>query len=118
MWRALIASIALVGCTPVGAVGGPVDPSRLHDGAYQGSAMHLDNAKVTVTVKDHRVVDVKVDDIYSPFHKSAADVIPGRIVEKQSTNVDVVSGATEASDVIMNAAEDAVRKSYAAKPPP
>jgi fumarate reductase flavoprotein subunit len=37
-------------------------------------------------------------------------IIPNRIIEKQSTKVDSVSGATLSSVAIMNAVEDAVKK--------
>jgi uncharacterized protein with FMN-binding domain len=102
-------------CAPVAARGGPIDASRLNDGVFSGSAGHVDKAAVTVTVHDHRVTSVKLDSFFaSPIGQPARDVIPERIVEQQSTKVDVVSGATEASNVIMNAAEEAVKKSYAA----
>jgi len=42
----------------------------------------------------------------------ANSVIPARIVEKQSTDVDALSGATNSSHVIMNAVQRAVEKSY------
>ena len=38
----------------------------------------------------------------------AEEVIPAKIIEKQSTNVDAVSGATMSSDAIMNAVESAI----------
>jgi uncharacterized protein with FMN-binding domain len=104
-------------CTPVAAHGGLVDSNRLVDGKYEGSASHLDSATVAIVVRDHRIVAVTVETFNATrFGSKARDVIPARIVEKQSTRVDVVSGATEASNVIMNAAEDAVHKSYAARP--
>jgi len=102
-------------CAPVEARGGPIDPSRLGNGVFSGSAGHIDKATVSITVRDHRVTSVRLDSFFaSPIGQKARDVIPKRILEKQSTKVDVVSGATEASNVIMNAADEAVKKSYAA----
>ena len=40
----------------------------------------------------------------------AEEVIPAKIIEKQSTNVDVVSGATMSSDAIMNAVQLAIER--------
>ena len=42
----------------------------------------------------------------------AEPIIPERIIENQSTNVDAVSGATNSSYVIMNAVQKAVEKAY------
>jgi uncharacterized protein with FMN-binding domain len=116
MTRIIVTLVLVAGCAPVAARGGPIDASRLSDGTYTGSAKHIDAATAQVTVRDHRVTDVKLVSFFaSPVGQKARDVIPRRIVEQQSTRVDVVSGATEASDVIMNAADEAVRKSYAAR---
>ena len=41
---------------------------------------------------------------------AAEGIIPNRIIVKQSTKVDAVSGATLSSVAIMNAVEDAVKK--------
>jgi uncharacterized protein with FMN-binding domain len=38
----------------------------------------------------------------------AEEVIPAKIIEKQSTNVDVVSGATMSSTAIMDAVQLAI----------
>ncbi|HSQ62891.1 MAG TPA: FMN-binding protein [Polyangiaceae bacterium] len=103
------------GCAPLAARGGPIDARRLNDGVFTGSAGHIDKATVSLTVQDHRVTSVTLESFFaSPVGQKARDVIPQRIVERQSTKVDVVSGATEASHVIMNAADEAVKKSYAA----
>jgi uncharacterized protein with FMN-binding domain len=40
----------------------------------------------------------------------AEEIIPARIIEKQSTNVDAVSGATMSSDAIMNAVQLAIER--------
>ena len=42
--------------------------------------------------------------------KKAEPVIPQRIIEQQSTRMDAVSGATNSSNVIMNAVHKAVEK--------
>jgi uncharacterized protein with FMN-binding domain len=110
-----LVALLVAACAPAAASGGPIDARRLNDGVFSGSAGHVDKATVTITVQDHRVTSVKLDSFFaSPIGQPARDVIPQRIVERQSTKVDVVSGATEASNVIMNAAQEAVKKSYAA----
>ena len=37
------------------------------------------------------------------------NIIPFRIIDEQSTNVDAVSGATVSSTAIMNAVDDAIQ---------
>jgi uncharacterized protein with FMN-binding domain len=111
---ALGSFVAAIGCTPVSAVGGPVDSQRLRDGVFQGSAAHIDKATVHLLVQNQRIAKVTLVAFNaSPMGKKAREPIPRRIVEQQSTKVDVVAGATEASNIIMNAVDDAVRKSYA-----
>lgn len=102
---------AMAGCVSYKATGGPVQGAELHDGIYQGAATEGPVSVVAeVTILDRRIA--KVDLIQHRNWKggAAGDVIPDRIIEAQSTDVDGVSGATMSSVVIMNAVEDAVRK--------
>jgi uncharacterized protein with FMN-binding domain len=110
----LIAGIAVIlaGCRSAAVVGGPVDGSGLSDGVFRGECKAGPNkAVVDVTVRDQKIIQVVLvqSDAWKG-HKADA-VIPGRIVEKQSTRVDAVSGATNTSNVIMNAVEAALVKS-------
>lgn len=106
--------ICCFGCASVAAVGGPIDRTRLHDGVFEGSAEHINKATVRVVVDGQRVTGVTLEAFdASPIGQKAREPIPCRILEQQSTKVDVVSGATEASNIIMNAAEAALQKSYA-----
>jgi uncharacterized protein with FMN-binding domain len=101
------------GCKSAKVLGGPVDPARLTDGAYKGFSKGGPNsAEVEVTIKDRRIARVAILKHDAWKGKKADPVIPGRIVETQSTNVDAVSGATNSSHVIMNAVQDAIEKSY------
>jgi uncharacterized protein with FMN-binding domain len=94
---------------------GPVSSERLADGVFIGAARNGPNsAKVRVTVRDSRIVGIRIlKHIRSWKGGSANVVIPQRIIEKQSTAVDAITGATNSSRVIMSAVQDAVRKSYA-----
>jgi uncharacterized protein with FMN-binding domain len=97
-------------------VGGPVDSGRLHDGVFEGEYRDGPNrAEVAVTIEDGHIVDIDVKrNVASWIGKKANPAVPRRIVAQQSTVVDAVTGATHSSNVIMNAVEKAVRKSYAA----
>ena len=98
----------------------PVNISRIPDGVYAGSASSWPNkAEVRVTVREGRMTDIAlVRHRASWIGRKAETVIPMRIMEKQSTDVDAVTGATNSSRVIMHAVydalEQAVRKSVEA----
>ncbi|MDM7925267.1 MAG: FMN-binding protein [bacterium] len=104
-----VLSLSLTGCRSAVVTGGPVDGSRLADGVFRGECKAGPNkAVVEVTIRDQNITQVNLlqSDAWKG-HKADA-VIPGRIVEKQSTAVDAVSGATNTSNVIMNAVEAAL----------
>jgi uncharacterized protein with FMN-binding domain len=115
LWLCLgFSAFVLSGCKSAAVLGGPAEPDRLIDGAYQGTCKNGPNsALVEVTVRERRIADVKILKHNAWKGKKAEPVIPRRIVEKQSTAVDAVSGATNSSNVIMNAVQNAIEKSYA-----
>lgn len=106
------AVLAGAGCATAGATGGPLVPERLRDGMYEGSARSWPNsAKVRIAVSDGRITRI---DLLSHFSsrigRRAERDVPSRIIERQSTSVDAVTGATNSSRVIMNAVQNAVEK--------
>ena len=109
-----IFSLIIICCqTSYVVMGKKVDESKLTNGVYEGESGHIDKAHVRVTVSDNKISKIELLKFYgTPFANKAKGVIPSRIIEKQSTNVDAVTGATEASNVIMNAVENAIQKSY------
>jgi uncharacterized protein with FMN-binding domain len=83
------------------------DLANVPDGTYEGvsdAGMHA-GLKVSVTVEGGNIIDVQVvehsetDGISDP----AIEGVPAAIVEANSPNVDVVSGATYTSDAIIEA---------------
>jgi uncharacterized protein with FMN-binding domain len=85
---------------------------RYKDGIYVGKAKGYDTSKdiaVQVTVKDGRIINVKVLECFDDGAQSALTDIPNRIVAAQSTEkVDAVTGATFTSKGIMNAVKNAL----------
>jgi uncharacterized protein with FMN-binding domain len=83
------------------------------DGVYRGYyELTGSPVKVTldVTVQDHKLSEVNlVKHICSPIGKKA-EKITETIIEKQSLNVDVVSGATGSSKSILKAVENALEQ--------
>lgn len=85
-----------------------MDISRISDGSYTGSFEILwVAAEVKVTVKDHKITGIELLEHKNERGK-AAEVIPDKVVEAQSLQVDMVSGATSSSKVILKAIENAL----------
>lgn len=87
-----------------------LDIATVKDGTYTGTVRILPvTAKVRVTVNGGAVTDiVLVRHFHGPDH--GAGQILGRVLEAQSLRVDVVSGATYSSKVVLAAIEAALRK--------
>ena len=106
--------ISITGCKTTPIIGGKVDNKLLVDGIYQGYYKKWpNNTLVKVTISNSRIEKVEIIDYFASWiGKKAIDLIPQRIVENQSTDVDAVTGATNSSRVIMNAVQNAVEKAY------
>lgn len=108
-----IVSISFTGCKMAPVIGGEIEKDKLVDGIYEGEYKGgLNNAVVKVTVKNNKIVDIEIVKHNAMKGKKAEPVIPARIIEKQSTRIDAVTGATNSSRVIMNAVQKAIEKSY------
>ncbi len=117
MLFAAVLSILFSGCKATPIIGGPVDHEKLVDGVYEGNFKGgLNKALVKVTIKDKKIADVQIIEHKTGRGKKAEPIIPKSIVEKQSTKVDAVSGATNSSHVIMNAVQKAIEKACQANP--
>ena len=106
--------LLLAGCQTAPMIGDDFEGRQLKDGVYKGSYTKGPNsAVVKVTVVDSRIEDVELVRHFSSWKGSKANkVIPERIKAQQSTRVDAVSGATNSSIVIMNAAQKAIEQAY------
>jgi uncharacterized protein with FMN-binding domain len=107
---ALAAAALAVACSMAPVLGREVRTGSIPDGVYEGRYRSPPNsARVQVDIEGGRIARVTLlHHGASWIGAKAAPVIPGRIVEKQSTDVDAVSGATNSSRVIMNAVQDAL----------
>lgn len=85
------------------------------DGTYEGSYSAFPvSAKVEVTLADHRITEIDLTE-HRTGQGQDAEVLPDAVVAAQSLDVDIVSGATYSSVVILKAIEDAL-VSAGAKP--
>ncbi len=86
----------------------------ISDGVYEGEAVgYQPGLKVSVTVVDNLITEVVVIDhneVKQQFWGIPVREIPETIVDAQTTEVDIVSGATLTSVGIMSAVEDALSK--------
>ena len=84
------------------------------DGVYQGTASGFrPGLVVEVVIENGAIVSAAVIDhneVNERFWGYPVEVVPQRIVEAQSTDVDAVSGATYTSHGIKNAVDDALSK--------
>lgn len=85
-----------------------VDLTNMEDGTYSGShsAFPL-SAEVEVVLENHAITDIELVR-HRHSQGAAAEVIPGRVVEAQTLEVDSVTGATYSSKVILKAIENAL----------
>ncbi len=103
-------------CSKAVVIGGRVNPEQLTDGVFEGEFKHgLNSAIVQVTVENEKIIRVEIVKHDAWKGKKVEPIIPKRIVESQSTNVDAVTGATNSSRVIMNAVQKAIENSYLSK---
>lgn len=105
-------AILLFSCESTQIINDSPDLSKLSDGVYDGySKGAMNSASVRVSIDSQRISVVELIKLdATSFGQKAKDSIPARIVRKQSPYVDAVSGATEASHVIINATVDALKK--------
>ena len=82
------------------------------DGTYEAAAQgNNGEVKVKVTVADSKIATVEVVDHAETagIFEQANDVVPAAIVEKQTTEVDTVTGATNTSKAIIEATKEALK---------
>jgi len=78
------------------------------DGVYYGEYKNgIVLARVEVTIRDHVIVDIEILE-HRNGRGQAAEYIVNDVMETQSTDVDVVSGATYSSTTILKAIENAL----------
>jgi uncharacterized protein with FMN-binding domain len=87
-----------------------VSLAAAEDGVYTGSYSAFPvSAEVRVTVKNHAIEDIELIK-HNNGQGQGAEIIPKKVLEAQSLQVDSVSGATYSSKVILNAIRNALLK--------
>lgn len=86
------------------------------DGTYTGTANgYRPGLTVSVTVKSNKITNIEITQINDTprFYQRPISVIPDEIIQKQSADVDTVSGATYTSEGIINAVKAALAQAKA-----
>lgn len=88
---------------------GKVEPSQLESGVYEGEYRggRWSN-KVKVTIKDQQITRIDVVKTVLLERREVTRKLIDRVVEKQNTDVEVVSGATITSKAYLKSIEDAL----------
>ena len=86
-----------------------VDLINVEDGIYEGSYKTFPvSARVRVTVRDHKITAVDLIE-HENGQGQGAEVLPSMVVERQTLQLDSISGATYSSKVILKAIESALK---------
>ncbi|MEW9122733.1 MAG: stalk domain-containing protein [Thermotaleaceae bacterium] len=84
------------------------------NGVYTGSGTgHGGTLEVSVSIDSGKISKIEVgSNKETPSYLEQAKAIIDHIINKQSTEVDVISGATKSSRAILEAVDDALEKAY------
>ncbi|EHL07392.1 FMN-binding domain protein [Desulfitobacterium hafniense DP7] len=96
-----------------GSKKGTADTVSYKDGTYEGVGQGIHGeVKVSVTVAGGKLSEVKVIEHQETegVGSVAAEILPGKILEAQGTEVETVSGATVTSAAIMDGVEKALEQ--------
>lgn len=87
-----------------------LDLSKIDDGVYKADSVgYVGPVEVSVTIKSHRIDDVKVTSHHEKQFYASLTAVPARIIQKQSvTGIDSTTGATVTSEAIINATAKAL----------
>jgi uncharacterized protein with FMN-binding domain len=85
-----------------------IDLTDVTDGKYTGSySFKRWSNTVEITIQDHKITYIGiVNDVFAAFITNCSDKLFSRVIEKQNTTVDAVSGATVTSKAYLKAIEN------------
>lgn len=110
-WLAVLVALIGVSCADarIESVRMPA-LAGIPDGTYVGRAFRLPvYAKVAITLESGRITSFRILRHFSSEHGKPAERLAAAVVERQSVQIDAVSGATYSSGVILKAGELALR---------
>jgi uncharacterized protein with FMN-binding domain len=97
-----------------GQVAPPSTGARFRDGTYLGEGQsQFGNVFVVVAIEHGRISQVWINAVTTTFPPSAIASLPSQVVDRQTTAIDHVSGATASSSAFVNAVKLALRQAQA-----
>jgi uncharacterized protein with FMN-binding domain len=94
---------------PAGAA--PAAPKVWKDGTYRGWGFSPHgNIEAAVTIEGGRIVSAVISQCRTRYSCAVIDTLPPEVVQRQSPNVDYVSGATQSADAFFEAVVAALDK--------
>jgi uncharacterized protein with FMN-binding domain len=91
-----------------------VNLQKVNDGTYEGDYSYGSYTyELAVSVKAHKIEKIDVISNRDTSHAKKAEGVISRVLEKQSANVDAVSGATTTSKALLKAIENALKSGLA-----
>lgn len=88
-----------------------IDFSRIDDGTYEGDFAYGDfTYAVSAVVQNHTLIDARTIHNRTTRHATMAEEVLQRVIQNQSMEVDVITGATTTSKALLKALEEALNK--------
>lgn len=88
-----------------------VDLGKVKDGEYVGGFSYGGFAyEVSVKVADHQIKDIVIVKNRTANHAKMAEAVVKQILDRQTNDVDAVSGATTTSKALLKAVENALER--------
>jgi uncharacterized protein with FMN-binding domain len=110
----ILTALSIAGCRNLAAIKAleisNIPFSTVRDGQYEGYQNNvLVTAKVNVSVRAGMITDIQLlEHSHGPNH--GADAIVSEVLQKQTLQVDAISGASYSSKVVLKAIELALQK--------
>ncbi|PEA53933.1 FMN-binding domain-containing protein [Bacillus pseudomycoides] len=83
--------------------------STYKDGTYYGQgANRIGSVAVAVTIQKDKITSIQITDCTTSYSQSYIDDLPQQVVDRQSADVDVVSGATRSTEDFQEAVQNAL----------
>lgn len=80
------------------------------DGTFTGTGTNqYGTVSVQVTIQSHKITSVKITNVQTHYPEQAITSLPNEVIAQQSSNVDIVSGATGSSEDFINAVSQALQ---------
>lgn len=88
-----------------------INLSNVDDGTYRGTynSGRWSN-EIEITIKDHKITNIKIIDDVTFVQDGVSKELFNKVIEKQNTDVEVVSGATVTSKAYLKAIENALNE--------